>query len=68
MELNLKFKDDQSGTSINKINLILLHLSEGKFKDTFTLIQDIQLQANEQMSTKKNVELEEVEDVIIPMK
>jgi hypothetical protein len=68
MEINLKFKDNEFGTAINKVNTILILLSEGKFKDTFHIIQDIQLQANEQMSPKKNVELEEVEDVIIPMK
>ena len=53
MELNLKFKDDNFGTSIQKINTILVLLSEGKFKDTFHLIQSIQNQVQEQINPKE---------------
>lgn len=53
MELNLKFKDDQFGTSVNKINTLLILLSEGKFKDTFHIIQEIQNQVQEQMNPKQ---------------
>ncbi len=54
MELNLNFKDDQFGTSINKINTVLLLLGEGKFKDTFHIIQEIQNQVNDQINPKEN--------------
>jgi len=63
--LNLEFKDDQMGTAINKINTILLLLSEGKFKDTFHIIQDIQIQVNKQLTEKpESQEVEEVEVMV----
>lgn len=65
MELTLKFKDDQMGTSIQKVNTILLLLSEGKFKDTFHIIQDIQIQVNKQLTEKpESQEVEEVEVMV----
>lgn len=65
MELTLKFKDNELGTAINKINTILLMLSEGKFKDTFHIIQDIQIQINKQLTEKpESQEVEEVEVMV----
>lgn len=67
--LKLEFKDDQMGTAINKINTILLMLSEGKFKDTFHIIQEIQVQINKQLAEKpENQETEEPEDVQVMVK
>ena len=69
MELSLKFKDDQFSTAVQKINTILMQLSEGKFKDTFQLIQSIQEQVNLQIQKASQVpEDEEIEEVQLPKK
>jgi hypothetical protein len=69
MELTLKFKDDQFSTAVQKVNTILMQLSEGKFKDTFQLIQSIQEQVNPQIQKSSQMpEDEEVEEVQLPKK
>ena len=69
MELTLKFKDDQFSTAVQKVNTILMQLSEGKFKDTFQLIQSIQEQVNPQIQKSSQMpEDEEVEEIQLPKK
>ena len=66
MKILIEFEDDQFGTSTQKINTILLLLGEGKFKDTYHIIQNIQNQANSQIQKNSQVpEPEEIEEVIL---
>jgi hypothetical protein len=69
MKILLEFEDDQLGTSVQKINTILLLLGEGKFKDTYHIIQNIQNQTNSQIQkAAQSVENEEIENIVLPKK
>jgi hypothetical protein len=69
MKILLEFEDDQLGTSVQKINTILLLLGEGKFKDTYHIIQSIQNQTNSQIQkSTQPIEIEEIEEIVLPKK